>query len=232
MRPTSPLAATVLLLLAGGPGAARAAVLDIPVTPLVIRLYDARTDESDARKDAITEASAILADAGFTPEWVACAADATPVARPQRCAVPLAGAELSVRFVTGAVTNRAPELPGPRLMTPFRRPLGYSLVDPRTKSGSLATIYMDRVAWLATEAHTGLTALLGRAIAHEIGHLLLGSGEHARAGIMRAIWSREAVRDSDAADWRFLAGEATKMRAAAVARGTAGRPARNIVRGD
>jgi hypothetical protein len=230
MRITSPVGVVVVLMLGAVPDHAGAAVLDIPVVPLVIRLYDAGSDRSATRGEAITEATAIMADAGFMAEWVGCATAAPSAAR--HCAIPLAGAELSVRLVTSAVTNRTPELPAPRLMTPFRQPLGYSLVDPRTKSGSLATIYVDRVAWLAAEAHADETTLLGRAIAHEIGHLLLGSGDHARSGIMRAIWSREAVRGRGAADWRFLAGDAKRMRAAAAARGADGRIAPNIVWGD
>ena len=227
-------AAAVVVLLAAVPDDAAAAVLDVPVTPLVIRLYDAGPDQADARKEAVSEASAILTAAGFASEWVPCAPVAPAV--PRRCALPLTGAELSVRFVTSPVTSggtkRGPDLPGPRLMTPFRQPLGYSLVDPRTRSGSLATVYLDRVGWLAAEAGADLDALLGRAIAHEIGHLLLGTGDHARTGIMRAIWSREAVRDSGPADWRFVAAEAKRMRAAAAARSAGRAGAANIVWGD
>jgi hypothetical protein len=230
MRITPPLAAAVAVLIAAVPDCARAATLDVPVTPLVIRLYDAAPDESAGHEGAIAEASAILTEAGLASEWVACAPVAPPAAR--RCARPLAGVELSVRFVRSRVTNRAPELPGPRLMSPFRQPLGYSLVDEQTKSGSLATIYLDRVAWLAAEARARLAPLLGRAIAHEIGHLLLGTGEHAPTGIMRATWSREVVRDGGPADWRFLAAEAKRMQRAAAAREAAHREAANIVWGD
>jgi hypothetical protein len=215
MRITSPVAAVVVLLLATAAAPAAAAVIDVPITPLIIRLYAPEPDES-----AVKEAHAILADAGFAPEWVRCA-PGDPVALAARCAVPLDSAELAVRIVDGGTPQRSSRLP-----------LGYSLIDPRTRGGSLATIYLDRVRWLAAEAGTALTALLGRAMAHEIGHLLLGTTAHARVGLMRAVWSREAVRDGRPAEWRFLAGEARQMRAAALSRSTVGQFARHLVWGD
>jgi len=46
--------------------------------------------------------------------------------------------------------------------------------------------------------------LLGRAVAHEIGHLLLGTSQHADAGLMRAHWSDRELQQGSEADWTFL----------------------------
>jgi len=63
--------------------------------------------------------------------------------------------------------------------------LGYAL--PFAREGVHATVYYDRVEKLCL----GSTAnLLGAAIAHEIGHVLLGSTEHSAAGIMKARWGQ------------------------------------------
>ena len=51
--------------------------------------------------------------------------------------------------------------------------LGFSIVDGQ-KTGCLVTIFGDRIALMAARAHVETGLLLGRAIAHEIGHLLLG----------------------------------------------------------
>src|SRR5688572_11499187 len=201
MRLTFPLATTVLLTAS----AASAAVLDVPVTPLLVRIYDAQTPASPHGQSALQEARTILAHAGLAAEWVWCASHAVPT---DRCAVPLDGAELAVRVVT------AP--PQPYSARPL--PLGYSLVDARTRSGSQATIYLDRVQWLAAASTADVAALLGRAIAHEIGHLLLGTPGHGPLGIMRATWSRHMVRNSRPDEWRFSGDEARQMRAAVVAR--------------
>ena len=91
-------------------------------------------------------------------------------------------------------------------------PLGTSLIDTRAGSGSLATIYVDRVARFARDSGTQAGVLLGRAIAHEIGHLLLGTTAHTRTGLMRAVWSSDALQRSNAADWLFTPSDARAMR--------------------
>jgi hypothetical protein len=208
MRVTSLLAAGALFLIVAPESVASAAVIDVPVTPLVVRLYGPLPPSET--QSALDEARTILAHAGFAPEWIACPPDAAP----RRCTVPLDRAELAVRLATAP-----PQSPS---LLPL--PLGYSLVDSATQSGALATIYLDRVRWLAAAAATNVAALLGRAIAHELGHLLLGTPQHGRFGLMRAVWSHQMVRNSRPHEWRFSVREAQQMRGVALARaGGAGR---------
>jgi hypothetical protein len=49
------------------------------------------------------------------------------------------------------------------------------------------------------------------AMAHEIGHLLLGTSAHASTGLMRAIWSRDELHRHDPADWQFSSVESATM---------------------
>ena len=105
-------------------------------------------------------------------------------------------------------------------------PLGDALVDRHTQSGVLATIYLDRVRLLAQAAGVTVARLLGHAIAHEIGHLLLASNAHGADGLMRAIWSSQEVRRDRPRDWIFSEQELATIRA----RRDAARVASNIVR--
>ena len=200
MRITSRVATTVLVNLAVALPAP-AAVLDVPVVPLVIRIYDAPSLPADRSAEALKEARDILAEAGFAPEWIGCRTTAPE----QRCSAPLAAAELVVRVSPAAPLQ--PATPGPL-------PLGYSLVDVHTRRGALATIFLERVRWLAFTARADFGALLGRAMTHEIGHLLLGTPHHGERGVMRAIWSPDPVRRSGGGHWRFTATEARQMREA------------------
>jgi hypothetical protein len=209
---SSHLTAGVFAFLAAA-STASTAVIDVPVTPLVVRLYEGRDISSFDSESAIEEARTILTHAGFAPEWITCPADAPA---PPRCTLPLADAELVVRFTT------APPDGNPV----YWLSLGYSLLDPETRSGALATVYLDRVRWLAGASTADVATLVGRAIAHELGHLLLGTPEHGRFGVMRAVWSSQMVRNSRASEWRFSAHEAKQMRAAANARRAAGQVAR------
>jgi hypothetical protein len=80
----------------------------------------------------------------------------------------------------------------------------------------LATIYIDRVEWLAHEAGGDSRALLGRAIAHELGHLLLASTSHGPIGLMRALWSQDEVRRGLVRDWTFAPTDLQAIRSRAL----------------
>jgi hypothetical protein len=167
-----------------------------------VRVYNAGVVPAAVQAAAMRAAAMTLAAAGVGTSWQTCG-EAPDSASSTHCETPLGLSELSVRFVN---------LPG-TASAHGELPLGYSLVDTNTGAGKLATIYVDRVHWLAMEAGADMPTLVGLALAHEIGHLLLGTNAHARAGLMRAIWSRTELQRGQAADWRFGRSEAARMRA-------------------
>jgi hypothetical protein len=96
--------------------------------------------------------------------------------------------------------------------------LGYSYVDKVAHTGVLSTVLVDRVGRLASSTASDPATLLGRAMAHEVGHLLLGTAVHSADGLMRAHWSADEVRLNTWRDWSFSHDEATTMRAQLSAR--------------
>jgi hypothetical protein len=174
--------------------------------PIVIRTYDASGLPEADRTAAMVAATAILEDAGLTMRRLACDPVASAVDG-HACLAPLRAHELSLRLVRLPPPSRGGD----------RDPvtLAYSLVDGPVRFGSLATVYVDRVADLAAAARVDVPTLLGRTIAHEIGHLLLGTAAHANVGVMRASWSPDALRHSTAGDWRFTPADAEALRVAA-----------------
>ena len=92
--------------------------------------------------------------------------------------------------------------------------LGESMVDRDERTGVLMTVDLFPIRAIAARASTRTAVLLGRAIAHEIGHLLLGSAEHARLGLMRALWSNDELRGLKPANWGVSRREAAQMRQA------------------
>ena len=199
------LFAVLLLAIPANAAAADPGVMnDVRVT---IRTYDITSLPPDARQAAVATATGILALAGVSAAWMEC--DAVFVrSAGDPCLAPLGRTELSVRFV------RLPPKPGHVGILP----LGYSLVDTKARTGVLATVYVDRIAGLAVNCAIDFGTLLGRAVAHEIGHLLLGTPQHADTGLMQALWSRESIRGSDADKWLFNTREARSMRLALRAR--------------
>jgi len=70
--------------------------------------------------------------------------------------------------------------------------LGDALVDEKGV-GFYAYAFYDGVQRVAEEHRLG-HALLGNVLAHEIGHLLLGSKSHSVSGIMSAHWNGDELR--------------------------------------
>jgi hypothetical protein len=162
----------------------------------VVRVYDSAGLKAETKESAFGVAGRTLAAASVTVRWNECDA-----AGPS-CGTPIAPGELVVRIVRSPAPAWAPD----------GLPLGDAFVDRRTRSGVLATIYADRVMLLAASAGIEAATLLGRAIAHELGHLLLATDAHATRGLMRPIWSREELRNSRGADWIFTPEEAAAIR--------------------
>jgi hypothetical protein len=164
-------------------------------TDVVVRVYDVNRVIAGTNARALEHARETLQAASIDVMWRVCSA-------PRACDGPLAPGELAIRIVRSA---------GPRLYQ-GALPLGDAMIDTGRGDGVLATVYSDRVEWLAREAGTDVRALLGRAIAHELGHLLLATASHGPAGLMRASWSRDEVRRGRPRDWSFAPGELAAIR--------------------
>jgi hypothetical protein len=170
-------------------------------TDVVVRVYDASSALTGTNRAALDLARKTLEAASINVIWRPCPASPS-------CRAPMSPGELAIRIV------RSPVPPGYRGMLP----LGDAMLDTRTGTGVLATIYIDRVEWLAREAGGDSRALLGRAIAHELGHLLLASTSHGPVGLMRALWSQEEVRRSLTRDWTFAPTDVQAIRYRALRR--------------
>jgi hypothetical protein len=158
-------------------------------------VYDAAGLAEALEDSALATAREALRAALVDVRWKRCRArDQEPLET--TCNQPLRNTlrerEVSVRIVRAT----APKAPN------ASSPLGDALID-ATGDAAFATVYFNRVVWLAVTAGTDLPTLLGRAIAHELGHLLLATPSHARTGLMRPNWTSDELRRNRAADWAF-----------------------------
>jgi hypothetical protein len=83
---------------------------------------------------------------------------------------------------------------------------------------------VEPVTRLASTCNLTWTTVLGRVVAHEIGHLLLGTSDHEPAGLMRALWTRQILERNRDDDFRFTAADSLALRAAVSARNTSNAP--------
>jgi hypothetical protein len=177
---------------------------------LTVRVYDMTMVPAADQTAALRAAAGVLVVAGINTAWVICGSSAAAEAggAAEGCERPLGASEVSVRL------TRLPATPNAHGMLQ----LGYSLVNTQAGEGKLATVFVDRVEWLARPAGADSPTILGFAMAHEIGHLLLGTNAHAASGLMRALWSRHELQHARNSDWLFLPAEASRMRTALFAR--------------
>jgi hypothetical protein len=162
---------------------------------LVVRVYDT-TSERTASQRALEVAAEILADASTRVRWRVCI---RPAGDPG-CDDPLATMERTVRMLSSAVVERGTT----------DGSLGATLIQPGRWLHAL--VFVDRVDAKAAMTGCDVQLLLGRTIAHEIGHLVLGEASHSREGLMRAAWTDDQLRLSRPADWQFTSIQALTMR--------------------
>ena len=187
------LAATLMALSTGNLVAAPK-----PPPPRVsVRVFDTSAQPVDHLQAALNEAAALVAGAGVQIDWRICQAGGSNFG----CTSLVGERERVVRVVS------APRGP----VTSGRIPLGNAVLDPGTGTGVLATVYFDRVAEMSSANECDQSTLLGRTIAHELGHLLLGTNAHSRAGLMRAVWTTEELRLNRPQDWRFSDADAARI---------------------
>jgi hypothetical protein len=198
MRTAALITACALLMSVRTPAAA---VVD---DSLLVRIYDNAGLMASELSSALKTTHEILRRADLAVDWVQCRARSIgPV--PAVCDTPLSVSDVVVRLIEGSDKESGE-----------RRALGYSLFDSNGISG-FATVYVDRVDWLSRRANHPRAPVLGRAIAHEIGHLILRSNAHTESGLMREVWTAEQIVRNRREDWMFSPGQDGDLRNARIA---------------
>jgi hypothetical protein len=87
-----------------------------------------------------------------------------------------------------------------------------------TNRGKVAYIFMHRVKELSWRHRLPESVILGAAIAHELGHLLLPFESHSDTGVMRPILRAGDFKKADRGELLFTDGQAVQIREAIEAR--------------
>jgi hypothetical protein len=182
--------------------------VDLTATTRVpVRLYSSIPDHTaDDQLMALAVAEDALSTASVGIAWTLCG--------PGECLTP-APAALKVRIVQSRDDSQRDS-----------QHLGQALIDSQSGTGVLATVFIDRTRRLADHLGIDHRVLLGRTIAHELGHLLLATPTHGNSGLMREVWSRDELLGTRHSDWVFdpLDAAAIRDRLARLARRGIARP--------
>jgi hypothetical protein len=168
--------------------------VDIAATTRVaVRVYSVLAEPGAGdRRISLDVAARALTAASVDVVWTICG--------PGSCTTPPSPAELIVRITPAPKGGKE------------TRSLGFAIVDAQERTGMLATVFVDRTLRLASKLRIDHQILLGYAIAHELGHLLLATATHGVSGLMRPVWSHEELQGMRSEDWVFDPTDATAIR--------------------
>jgi hypothetical protein len=167
---------------------------------VVIRVYDMATTDTAGRAAALRAATEAMTSAGVAVDWRDCSRGGA--AHP--CRTIRGAGDLVVRILPASAPGADPTAE-----------LGFAPIDPSGRATVIATVYYDAVQRVASRTGLDARALLGRAIAHEVGHLLLRAPGHGRSGLMRPLWTDAELARDRPGDWAFSDEESRLLRAAA-----------------
>ena len=168
-----------------------------PRVTLTVRLYNTSGIPSAQLAAARDAADVILRDTGIDVTFRLCGARAGGT---DSCDEPLKRSEVVVRVISAPPFNA----------TLHAEAYGVTYIVKETNHGWLATVFSDRIRAAAARVGVDAGAVLGRVMAHEIGHLLLGIDYHGANGVMRADWPDDMLNQR-IDGWRFSMVEAEQM---------------------
>jgi hypothetical protein len=167
-------------------------------------LYDYAHVSPAVFEGAKAVAAAIIERAGVEVAWTECTVRGEEAPKVSPCDRFIQG-DIQLRILTAYMAKRAG--------TP-RDCLGYAV----TKSGSVAAVYYHRAVEVKREGLTSLHRILGAAMAHEIGHLLLAESNHSPTGLMRAAWNKKDLKALERGSLTFSDVQARRMASMAAKR--------------
>jgi len=154
------------------------------MSAMTLRVYDYVRKNPSALLAAEGEATRILAQAGVNARWTDCPTSPAELTSYRNCQPPWQ--------VNDYVMEVIPE----SMVASLGRSQDAFGTTPECSVGPYCTaiVFYDRARTTANGQTAAAPVLLGRAMAHEIGHLLLGANSHFPSGIMRASWSARELR--------------------------------------
>jgi hypothetical protein len=179
-----------------------------PSLTFTVRLYNHARLTRDVLSSAERETDSLFRSAGVEIAWIDCPVSGEQPDIYRACQASFTPADFIIRIISA---DMAAKYVWPRTR------MGYAIADCTAgRTGCWAAVSYRRVEDLALKADVSPALVLGKAMAHELGHLLLGPG-HSDTGIMR-----EELDDGDFGPGRlpslvFLVSQRERLRAALAA---------------
>jgi hypothetical protein len=193
-----------LIWFAGLTGIAQSISAGVTVSSLkiTVRVFNFAQVSTETWNVAQKVATGIFSRTAIDVVWLDCSLTAAGNYTLPNCERPWELTELILRIVPVSAATRAQFGDGT---------LGIAAHSEKGTPAS-ASIFYGRVKELAKGGRASIEVILGHAVAHEIGHLLLGSNSHSSRGLMRASWNRQELQQAVAGELLFTQGEVARIR--------------------
>jgi hypothetical protein len=160
------------------------------------------------------DASRVFRQSGIEIRWLNCPLPAGGPENPAQCEAADFPQHLQLRIAKRSLN-----------LNDFTMGISYLSADGR---GCYADLFYERAEVLHESSHMSLASILGHGVAHEIGHLLLGTNSHAASGIMRARWQIRELTSASKGTLLFSDVQSRQMRNKLAAWHTQGRDVSHI----
>jgi hypothetical protein len=148
--------------------------LGAAASAITVAIYDDAQLSPRVLADAEDEATRIYQRAGIPILWIGCNRSKMDAKSDSRCQDPPSPIHLNLRIVPHA-RKSSDDIFGVAFLSP-------------EGTGAYSDVFYDSVEQLDRDWHVGIARVLGHVMAHELGHLVLGSNAHSRQGIMCPSW--------------------------------------------
>jgi hypothetical protein len=182
---------SILLIFLALAGSAK--TLTAQTSSVQVEVFDYADLKPEPLHNVVALTQQILAGAGLSVQLQVCRGSLAVSCEGQNGAI----RNLVVRLVAGGSKTKDSVL---------RAPLGQSMAD--HQGGTYASIFMERIQDAAAEADVPRETVLAYAIAHEVGHLLLGDNAHTPRGVMKGNWDRKDYEAMNQRQFHFIEGQA------------------------
>jgi len=175
-----------------------------PSSRITVRVYRYADVSNRTLVQAEQETSRIFRQAGVELAWLDCPTSHAEEEEYPACEPLLGAMAVDLRILPSSMAAR---------IRSSAEELGVALASARAGTASAGWVFYEHVKHLAESHIASDDLILGLAIAHEIGHLLLGPHSHSPGGIMRANWDGKNLEEASRGKLLFTRRQARLIRA-------------------
>lgn len=182
---------------------------DRPKVTITLRVYDYAHLARPILKESEVEAGDIFSQSGIQADWLDSAPGQRETSPASDCRRAIGSGDLIINILPRTMTLRSHSRD---------TILGTAYVARDGASGSVASVFFDRIVAFSLRANVAPHRVLANVMAHEAGHLLLGENSHGSQGLMRGEWEMRDLESMGRSDLEFSAPQAERLRTKAIDR--------------